>query len=121
VPRVSSFELPISASHNHLLRVLPVVGCRSKTPTTGSFSQPFNVLEKLCEPFSHEEIDNIILELHLDKAPDPDGFNNLFLKKAWPTIKEDFYRLCFEFCRHQADLKSINHSFITLIPKKDNP
>jgi hypothetical protein len=33
VPRVSSFELPISASHNHLLRVLPVVGCRSKTPT----------------------------------------------------------------------------------------
>jgi hypothetical protein len=35
VPRVSSFELPISASHNHLLRVLPVVGCRSKTPTSG--------------------------------------------------------------------------------------
>jgi hypothetical protein len=33
VPRVSSFELPISASHIHLLRVLPVVGCRSKTPT----------------------------------------------------------------------------------------
>jgi hypothetical protein len=33
VPRVSSFELPISASHNHLLRVPPVVGCRSKTPT----------------------------------------------------------------------------------------
>jgi hypothetical protein len=33
VPRVSSFELPISASHNHLLRVLPVVGCWSKTPT----------------------------------------------------------------------------------------
>jgi hypothetical protein len=33
VPRVSSFELPISASHIHLLRVLPLVGCRSKTPT----------------------------------------------------------------------------------------
>jgi hypothetical protein len=36
VPRVSSFELPISASHDHLLRVLPVVGCRSKTPTLGA-------------------------------------------------------------------------------------
>jgi hypothetical protein len=35
VSRVSSFELPISASHIHLLRVLPVVGCRSKTPTPG--------------------------------------------------------------------------------------
>jgi hypothetical protein len=33
VPRVSSFELPISASHIHLLRVLSLVGCRSKTPT----------------------------------------------------------------------------------------
>jgi hypothetical protein len=35
---------------------------------TSFFSQPFNDLEKLCEPFSHEEIDNIILELPLDKA-----------------------------------------------------
>jgi hypothetical protein len=88
---------------------------------TSFFSQPFNDLEKLCEPLSHEEIDNIILELPLDKPPSPDGFNNLFLKKAWPTIKEDFYRLCFEFFHHQADLKSINHSFITIVPKKDNP
>jgi hypothetical protein len=32
MPRVSSFELPVSASHNHLLRVLPVVGCRPKIP-----------------------------------------------------------------------------------------
>jgi hypothetical protein len=42
------------------------------------------------------------------------------LNKAWPIIKEDFYRLCFEFFHHQADLKSINHSYITLVPKKDN-
>jgi hypothetical protein len=48
---------------------------------TSSFTQPHNDLEKLCEPFSHEDIDNIILELPLDKAPGPDGFNNLFLKK----------------------------------------
>jgi hypothetical protein len=57
---------------------------------TSFFSQPFNDLEKLCERFSHEEIDNIILELPLDNAPGPDGFNNLFLKKVLPTIKEDF-------------------------------
>jgi hypothetical protein len=40
VPRVSFFELPVSASHNHLLRVLPVVGCRSKTPTDGPATEP---------------------------------------------------------------------------------
>jgi retron-type reverse transcriptase len=31
------------------------------------------------------------------------------------------YKLCFDFFHHQADLKSINHSYITLVPKKDNP
>jgi hypothetical protein len=31
------------------------------------------------------------------------------------------YRLCQDFYNHVADLKSINHSYITLVPKKDNP
>jgi hypothetical protein len=31
------------------------------------------------------------------------------------------YKLCFDFFHHRADLKSINHSYITLVPKKDNP
>jgi hypothetical protein len=31
------------------------------------------------------------------------------------------YKLCFDFYHHRADLKSINHSYITLVPKKDNP
>jgi hypothetical protein len=30
------------------------------------------------------------------------------------------YKLCQDFFHHHADLKSINHSFITLVPKKDN-
>ena len=37
------------------------------------------------------------------------------------NIKEDIYRLCDEFYSHQADIKSINSSYITLVPKKDNP
>jgi hypothetical protein len=45
VPRVSSFELPISVSHNHLLRVLPVVGCRSKTPTATLEQKDYNKIK----------------------------------------------------------------------------
>jgi hypothetical protein len=78
-------------------------------------------LKNLCSPFSTEEIDNVILDLPSDKAPGPDGFNNLFIKKCWPIIRNDMYKLCFDFFHHQADLKSINHSYITLVPKKDNP
>jgi hypothetical protein len=77
-------------------------------------------LENLCIPFSKEEIDHVILDLPSDKAPGPDGFNNLFIKKCCLIIRNDMYKLCFDFFHHQADLKSINHSYITLVPKKDN-
>ena len=32
-------------------------------------------------PFTMDEIDNIIKEMHLDKSPGPDSFNGAFLKK----------------------------------------
>jgi hypothetical protein len=48
VPRVSSFELPISASHIHLLRVLPLVGCRSKTPTGLPLTYPLKYNDLMC-------------------------------------------------------------------------
>jgi hypothetical protein len=56
-----------------------------------------------------------------DKAPGPDGFNGLFLKKCWHLVKEDFYNLCDNFFHGQGTLEGINSSFITLIPKKDVP
>ena len=36
-------------------------------------------------------------------------------------IKEDFYKLCFDFFNGQVNLESINSSFITLIPKINSP
>lgn len=72
-------------------------------------------------PSCKEEIDSVILDLPTDKAPGPDGFNSLFFKKAWPIIREDMHKLCKDFYFHKADIKSINYSYITLVPKKDNP
>lgn len=57
----------------------------------------------------------------MGKSPGPDGFNSDFIKKCWPTIYEDFYDLCNAFYDHKICLQSINRSFITLIPKEDNP
>jgi hypothetical protein len=48
-------------------------------------------------PFSRKEIDDVIKAMPSDRAPGPDGFNGLFLKKCWPIIKHDFYRLVEEF------------------------
>jgi hypothetical protein len=49
-----------------------------------------------------------------DKAPGPNGFNELFIKKCWHIIKEEVYQLCFDFFNEKIDLQVINSSFITL-------
>jgi hypothetical protein len=78
-------------------------------------------MDSLISPFLTGEIDNIIRHLPLDKAPSPDGFNGSFSKKCWSIIKEDFYKLCQDFFDGCVNLESINGSFITLIPKTNNP
>lgn len=57
----------------------------------------------------------------IDRAPGPDGFNGTFLKTCWHIIKNDFYKLCDDFCNGDLDLTSINSGFITLIPKIGSP
>lgn len=51
-----------------------------------------------------------------------DGFNGLFSKKTWILIKFHVYTyFCRDFHDHLSKLKSINYSYINLVPKKSNP
>jgi hypothetical protein len=52
-----------------------------------------------------------------DKAPRPDGFNDLFLKKCWDIIKGDVYNPCQEFYNGTIDTKPLNNAFIMLVRK----
>lgn len=83
--------------------------------------QPYDDLVHLILPFNNKEIDELILDLPNDKAPGPDGFNTMFFKKSWHIIRNDVYRLCNDFFHHQVNLKSVNYSYITLVPKKKQP
>jgi hypothetical protein len=78
-------------------------------------------LSSLEIPFSNQEIDNIIKNLPTDKSLGSDGFNNEFLNKCWPVIKQDFYNLYSAFYSGQICFQSINGSHITLVPKIDGP
>ena len=78
-------------------------------------------LDALTVRFSNVEIDNVIREMPTDRAPGTDGFTGVFLKKCWPIIKEDFYKLCHQFHEGNLSLESINDGFITLIPKISSP
>lgn len=78
-------------------------------------------LQHLEDPFTVDEIDRIVRALPNNKSPGSDGFNNKFTKAAWSVIKHDFYKLCQDFYSNSVGLRSINSSYITLIPKVDNP
>jgi hypothetical protein len=82
---------------------------------------PVAGLDHLTRPFTKEEMDLIVKHMPADKAPGPDGFNGLFLKKCWHIISEDFYTLARDFYKGDISLANINSSFITLVPKVNSP
>ena len=80
--------------------------------------KPIDGLDFVTEPFTKEEVDDIVKHMPIDKAPRPDGINELFFKKCWHIICQDFYDLAVAFHDGTANLENINGSYITLIPKK---
>jgi hypothetical protein len=78
-------------------------------------------LDVLTVPFDKKEMDEVIKKMSTDRSPGPDGFNGLFVKKCWPIIQEDFYRLASDFHKGTLKMENINSSYITLIPKKSGP
>ena len=75
-------------------------------------------LEDLNADFTDGEIEGVIKNLPNSHAPGPNGLNELFIKKCWNFIKDDFIRLFKDFCDNNINLSSIKSSFIALIPKK---
>jgi hypothetical protein len=44
-------------------------------------------LDILSRPFEEKEMDDIVKNMPADRAPGPDGYSGLFLKKCWHIIK----------------------------------
>ncbi|GAU48536.1 hypothetical protein TSUD_282880 [Trifolium subterraneum] len=86
----------------------------------------FNVLSAkdndfLLQPFSEEDVREVLWSCDGNKSPGPDGFNFNFLKECWSILKSDVIDFLNEF-HHSAVLpKGITASFLALIPKKDHP
>jgi hypothetical protein len=53
--------------------------------------------------------------------PEPNGLNAAFYKSAWPWIKQDVSNLVTQFYSSTHFSDEINKTFITLIPKKEQP
>jgi hypothetical protein len=67
------------------------------------------------------EIHLIIKEMRSNAAPGPDGLNAAFYKSAWTWLNQDIYKVVTEFYAHAHIPPDINKTYITLIPKKNQP
>jgi hypothetical protein len=60
----------------------------------------------------------VVKGLNRDKAPGPDGFTIAFFQYCWDAIKIDLMGVFQDFHTHSKFVKSINATFLALIPKK---
>ncbi|RVX18605.1 Transposon TX1 uncharacterized 149 kDa protein [Vitis vinifera] len=69
-------------------------------------------------PFTEEEIHSARLEMNGDKAPGSDEFTVAFWQFCWDFVKEEIVDLFKEFYEQRSFVKSLNTTFLILIPKK---
>ena len=72
-------------------------------------------LERL---FEEVEIFEVIMEFNGDKSPRPNGFPMAFFQPCWGTLKSDIMAVFHHFHVIGQFEKSLNATFIALIPKK---
>ena len=70
--------------------------------------------------FEKEEIIGVVKELEGDKAPSPDGFFMAFYHHCWRVVESDVLVVFEEFYQYSKFEKSLNATFIALIPKKND-
>nr|KAJ0198355.1 hypothetical protein LSAT_V11C700353770 [Lactuca sativa] len=71
--------------------------------------------------FTAEEIKNVVWDCGVDRAPGPDGLSFRFLRHFWEILADDVIAFLQDFFAKLVFLKGCDSSFITLIPKSDNP
>ena len=70
--------------------------------------------------FSKEEVVKVLQDMEGDKAPSPDGFTMTFFQKCWSVVETNVMAFFDHFHRSSKFERSLNTSFLSLIPKKNN-
>ncbi|WKA01615.1 hypothetical protein VitviT2T_019886 [Vitis vinifera] len=73
---------------------------------------------RLKEVFSEDEVFLALSNLNGDKAPGPNGFPLSFWQFCWDFVKEEVMGFLKEFHEHGRFVRSLNSTFLVLIPKK---
>jgi hypothetical protein len=74
----------------------------------------------LKRPFEKDEIFNVVSNMNGDKSPGPDGFPMTFYHACWPFLQDDVLAVFAEFHEYGSFQRSLNTTFLSLIPKRAN-
>jgi hypothetical protein len=108
----------ISGFYQHLY--IEDITCRpflDGLPFSSISSEEASWLER---PFEEEEISKVVSNMNGDKAPGPDGFPMSFYHACWPILRGDVLAVFSEFYEYGSFVRSLNATFLSLIPKKAN-
>jgi hypothetical protein len=74
--------------------------------------------DMLDRAFTEDEVWGVVRNMGGDKAPGPDGFSLAFFQSCWDIIKQDVMNVFHDFHTSRNFVKSLNVTFLALIPKK---
>ncbi|XP_057452127.1 uncharacterized protein LOC130743933 [Lotus japonicus] len=74
-------------------------------------------LQVLADPFTKEDVEEALFQMHPTKAPGADGFLALFYQRFWDVIGDDVAEFCLQILHGHVSPGIINHTMIVLIPK----
>ncbi|KAM0867127.1 hypothetical protein ACQ4PT_042196 [Festuca glaucescens] len=111
-------ELKKKAIWDHFKELIGTYRQSSSSINLSALNFPEVQLQSLSAPILADEVKAVILELHPEKAPGPDGFTGMFYRLAWDIIQSDVMKAIetLELAGQQG-LQSLNSTLLVLLPK----
>lgn len=101
-------------TNNELVKLEPILHNVDKLVTDeDNFS--------LTRPFTLEEFQIAVSQMHLDKSPGPDGFNPAFFQNFWVTVGKDVFKDYMSWLNSLHFPPGLNRTNIVLVPECENP
>ena len=79
---------------------------------------PQGLMQMLEEPYTREEIQIAIKQMHPTKEPGPDGMCAFFYQHYWNIVGVDIENEILEILNNNGDIRPLNQTHLVLIPKK---
>ena len=115
---LTSQEDKLMEVQRHFDQILGTTGSRSSAVHWDHLGYAPFELSELDNSIDDSEIKDVVMGLHSEKAPGPDGFIGLFYKNCFELIKYDLSMAIKDFFLHRSkSLHLVNEANIILIPK----